>query len=161
MPITLRANSGIVNTTSGNTAMRLLAATDYALRALMRLAAEPGRRLSTEVLSRELDLSRNHLHKLVQALAAEGLVATTRGAQGGVVLAVPPDQVRIGAVVRRLEDGQAMVECFREDGGACSLTPRCRLKSALAGAERAFYQALDAVTLADCLPPATAAGRPG
>ena len=64
--------------------MRLLAATDFALRALMRLAAEPGRRLSTEVLSRELGLSRDHLHKVVQALAAEGLVATRRGAQGGV-----------------------------------------------------------------------------
>ena len=73
--------------------MRLLAATDYALRALMRLAAEPERRLSTEILSRELGLSRNHLHKLVQALASEGLVATTRGALGGVVLALPPEQI--------------------------------------------------------------------
>lgn len=135
--------------------MRLLAATDFALRALMRLAAEPDRRLSTEVLSRELGLSRNHLHKLVQTLASEGLVATRRGAQGGVALAVPPDSIRIGAVVRRLEAGQALVECFRADGGGCSLTPRCRLKGALAGAEQAFYRTLDAVSLADCLPPAT------
>ena len=75
--------------------MRLLAATDFALRALMRLAAEPERRMSTEELARELGLSRNHLHKLVQALAAEGLVATQRGAQGGVTLAQPPDQIRI------------------------------------------------------------------
>ena len=132
--------------------MRLLAATDFALRALMRLAAEPQRRLSTEVLARELGLSRNHLHKLVQTLAAEGLVATQRGAQGGVVLAVPPETIRIGAVVRRMEEGQALVECFRADGGACSLTPRCALKGALAGAERAFYQALDKVSLADCVP---------
>jgi Rrf2 family nitric oxide-sensitive transcriptional repressor len=132
--------------------MRLLAATDFALRALMRLAAEPERRLSTEVLARELGLSRNHLHKVVQTLAAEGLVATQRGAQGGVVLAVPPESIRIGAVVRRMEEGQAIVECFRDDGGACSLTPRCRLKGVLAGAEHAFYRALDAVSLADCVP---------
>ncbi|NMJ43350.1 Rrf2 family transcriptional regulator [Roseomonas sp. JC162] len=134
--------------------MRLLAATDFALRALMRLAAEPERRMSTEELARELGLSRNHLHKLVQALAAEGLVATQRGAQGGVTLALPPDQIRIGEVVRRMERDQALVECFRADGGGCSLTARCRLKAALAGAEFAFYRALDAVSLADCLPPA-------
>lgn len=132
--------------------MRLLAATDFALRALMRLAAEPERRLSTEVLARELDLSRNHLHKVIQELSAAGLVRTLRGAQGGVTLALPPEQISIGAVVRRMEEGQAIVECFRDDGGACNLTPRCRLKGVLAGAEAAFYRALDAVTLADCAP---------
>lgn len=134
--------------------MRLLAATDFALRALMRLAAEPERRLSTEVLARELGLSRNHLHKLVQALASEGLVATRRGAQGGVTLALPPERIAIGTVVRRLEAGHALVECFRPDGGGCVLTPRCRLKAALAGAEHAFYRALDTVSLADCVLPA-------
>lgn len=132
--------------------MRLLAATDFALRALMRLAAEPERRLSTEVLARELGLSRNHLHKVVQALSAAGLVQTLRGAQGGVTLALPPERISIGSVVRRMEEGQAIVECFRADGGHCSLTPRCRLKGVLAGAEEAFYRALDAVTLADCSP---------
>lgn len=134
--------------------MRLLAATDFALRALMRLAAEPERCLSTEVLARELGLSRNHLHKVVQSLSGAGLVRTMRGAQGGVTLALPPERISIGAVVRRMEEGQAIVECFRDDGGHCSLTPRCRLKGALAGAEAAFYRALDGVTLADCIPAA-------
>ncbi|MBR0681818.1 Rrf2 family transcriptional regulator [Roseomonas eburnea] len=137
--------------------MRLLAATDFALRALMRLAAEPERRLSTEVLARELGLSRNHLHKVVQSLSAAGLVRTLRGAQGGVTLALPPERISIGAVVRRMEEGQAIVECFRADGGACSLTPRCRLKGALAGAEAAFYRTLDGITLADCTPAGTLA----
>jgi Rrf2 family nitric oxide-sensitive transcriptional repressor len=122
--------------------MRLLAATDFALRALMRLAAEPERCLSTEVLARELDLSRNHLHKVV-------------------TLALPPERISIGAVVRQMEDGQAIVECFRRDGGHCNLTPRCRLKGALAGAEAAFYRALDAVTLADCASALEPAGPPG
>ena len=141
--------------------MRLLAATDFALRALMRLAAEPERCLSTEVLARELDLSRNHLHKVVQSLSAAGLVRTMRGAQGGVTLALPPERISIGAVVRQMEEGQAIVECFRRDGGQCNLTPRCRLKGALAGAEAAFYRALDAVTLADCASALEPAGPPG
>ena len=72
--------------------MRLLASTDFALRVLMRLSAEPpGGHLSVEALARELGgLSRNHLHKVVQDLAALGVVRTVRGARGGVALAGPP-----------------------------------------------------------------------
>ena len=48
--------------------MRLLTATDLALRVLMRLSAEPNQHVSTDVLARELAVSRNHLHKIVQYL---------------------------------------------------------------------------------------------
>ena len=53
--------------------MRLLASTDFALRALMRLAAEPDRHMNTEELAREIGVPHNHLQKLVQALAEAGL----------------------------------------------------------------------------------------
>jgi Rrf2 family nitric oxide-sensitive transcriptional repressor len=130
--------------------MRLLAFTDFGLRALMRLAAEPERHLSTEALARELGISRNHLQKVVQALAESGFVRTLRGVKGGVMLAAPPETIRLGAVVRRLERGQPLVECFRDDGGGCALTPCCRLKGMLATAREAFLDSLDRHTLADC-----------
>jgi len=133
--------------------MRLLASTDFALRVLIYLASEPPERhVSVEILARELgDLSRNHLHKVVQDLVALDLVRTVRGKGGGVQLGLPPDQIRVGAVVRQLEADQALVECFRGDGGACVLTPRCRLKGMLGSARRSFLQSLDAHTLADCI----------
>jgi Rrf2 family nitric oxide-sensitive transcriptional repressor len=133
--------------------MRLLASTDFALRVLIYLAAEPPDiHVSVETLARELGgLSRNHLHKVVQDLVAHGLVRTVRGKGGGVQLALPPDQIRVGAVVRHLEADQALVDCFRRDGGTCALTPRCRLKGMLGGARRSFLQSLDAHTLADCI----------
>ena len=49
---------------------------------------------------------------------------------------------------------QPIVECFRADGGACVLTPRCRLKKRLAAARQAFIDELDATTLAECAYPA-------
>ena len=64
--------------------MRLLASTDFALRVLMRLAATPEAHVSTDTLARELVISRNHLHKIVQYLTEAGLVRTIRGARGGV-----------------------------------------------------------------------------
>lgn len=131
--------------------MRLLNSTDLALRVLMRLSTQQDEHVSTDVLARELVVSRNHLHKIVQYLTEAGLVRTIRGARGGVMLARPAEEIRIGDVVRRHEQDQALVECFRPDGGACTLLPRCRLRGMLATAEEAFYQHLDRYTLADYL----------
>lgn len=130
--------------------MRLTAFTDYALRALMRLAGEPERTFTTDEIAREFAISRNHLTKVVRELAEGGFVATLRGAGGGFRLARPPETITLGEVVRRLESRHAMVECFRGDGGGCVLTPRCRLKSKLALAARAFISELDRTTLAEC-----------
>jgi len=63
--------------------VRLLASTDFALSVLLRLAGEPERRRSTDVLAREVGVPRNHLHKIVQDLAAMGLVRTQRGRAAG------------------------------------------------------------------------------
>ena len=131
--------------------MRLLTSTDLALRVLMRLSAAPDRHLSTETLARELVVSRNHLHKIVQHLTEAGLVRTIRGARGGVMLARPASEIRVGDVVRGHEEDQALVECFRRDGGACTLLPRCRLRGMLADAKEVFYRHLNHYTLADCV----------
>ncbi len=138
------------------TPLRLLAATDFALRVLMCLGAAPGRRRKAEDLAQVVGVPRNHVHKIVQDLAAAGLVRTWRGAGGGVELAAAPAQIRLGDVVRRFEAGQALVECFRPDGGACCLSPDCRLRGVLWQAREDFLARLDATTLADCLAPPAA-----
>ena len=137
--------------------MRLLAATDVALRLLLRLGAEPIRRHGAAVLADAVGVPRNHVHKIIQDLAEAGLVRTRRGAGGGVELAVAPTAIRLGDVVRHFEAGQALVECFRADGGACPLSPDCRLRGVLWQGSEAFLARLDATTLADCLPPPPAA----
>jgi Rrf2 family nitric oxide-sensitive transcriptional repressor len=128
--------------------MRLTGFTDYGLRMLMRMAAAPGRGFSTAELAGELGLSRHHLTKIMQRLAGAGIVATRRGGGGGAVLARPAGEIRLGAVVRLLEEGQPLVECFGT-GGDCTLDGRCRLKQRLRAAEAAFMAELDRSTLAD------------
>jgi len=135
--------------------MRLLTSTDFVLRVLMRLSATPDTHASTDELARELVISRHHLHKIVQYLTEAGLVRTIRGARGGVMLARPAQEIRVGDVVRDHEEDHALVECFQPDGGACTLLPRCRLKGMLAGAKEVFYRHLNQFTLTDCV------GRPG
>lgn len=134
--------------------MRLLASTDIALRVLMLLAQRPvGQHLSVDALSRQLGgLSRHHLHKIVQDLSALGVTRGVRGAGGGVMLAIAPQDLRLGTLVRQLEADQALVECFRPGHCACTLLPECRLRGMLRRAQERFYAELDSQTLADCLP---------
>ena len=134
--------------------MRLTSFTDFALRALMRLAGEPARSFATTEIAAEFNISRNHLAKVVRDLADGGFIATQRGAGGGFSLARPAQSITVGEVVRALEGPHALVECFRDDGGSCVLTPRCRLKTRLAAAREAFMRELDATTLAECAYPA-------
>ena len=131
--------------------MRLSLFTDHGLRALMRLAGSPDRALTTAQIADEFRISRHHLTKIVRDLAEAGFVRTSRGAGGGLRLARPAAGITLGEVVRWLDRGQPLVECFRADGGACVLTPRCRLKSRLAAARQAFLRELDATTLAECV----------
>lgn len=133
--------------------MRLTAFTDFGLRTLMRLASEPEMSFTTEQIAQEFAISRNHLMKVVGELAANGFLATQRGAGGGFRLARPPEEITIGQVVRQLEGRHALVECFRLDGGLCVLTPKCRLKSKLAGAREAFLAELDKTPLSECAYP--------
>ena len=129
--------------------MRLTSFTDYGLRMLMRMGSAPERAFSTAELAEEFNLSRNHLTKIMQRLAKAGLVQTRRGGGGGAILAVAPEEIRLGDVVRMLEDGQALVECFGSGGGECTSDGRCRLKSRLRVAEMAFIDNLNRSTIAD------------
>lgn len=128
--------------------MRLTLFTDYGLRMLMRMASEPGRPFTTADFAAEFAVPRNHLIKIVQRLARAGVVETRRGSGGGAMLAAPPEEIRLGAIVRLLEEEQAMVECMGV-GSNCRIESCCRLKGRLRGAEAAFLAELDRSTLAD------------
>ena len=134
--------------------MRLTEFTDFGLRALMRLAADPERVFTTDEIANEFAISRNHLMKIIHNLAGAGFIVTQRGAGGGFRLSKAPEDIRLGELVRVLEQRHALVECFQADGGHCSLAPNCRLKGKLAAARQAFYGELDRSTLADCAYPA-------
>jgi Rrf2 family transcriptional regulator, nitric oxide-sensitive transcriptional repressor len=130
--------------------MRLTTFTDYGLRALILLADKNPEILSATTISDHFGVSRHHMAKVLQELAAAGFVEGLRGAQGGVRLARDPRDIRIGDVVRALDD-QPLVECFSEGGSNCALLPRCRLKGMLYRAQQGFMRELDRFTLSDCL----------
>lgn len=131
--------------------MKLTAFTDFGLRALILLADRSPEVLSATAIADHFNVSRHHMAKVLQELAAAGYVEGIRGAQGGVRLARDPRDIRIGEVVRSLDKDQALVECFRAEGSNCVFLPRCRLKGVLARAQNGFLRELDRFTISDCL----------
>ncbi len=130
--------------------MRLTNFTDFGLRALILLADRNPEILSATMIADHFRVSRHHMAKVLQQLAAAGFVEGIRGAQGGVRLARDARDIRIGDVIRALDD-QPLVECFSAEGSSCALLPRCRLKAMLARAQQGFLRELDRFTLSDCL----------
>lgn len=131
--------------------MQLTMFTDYGLRTLMFLAAQPDRVSSVREIAEHFGISRNHLVKVVHRLSQLGYVSSSKGKGGGIVLAGDPSGLRIGDLVRTLEPNMDLVECFNRDTNTCTVISACRLKHYLFDANEAFVRSLNAHTLADAV----------
>lgn len=134
--------------------MRLTSFSEFGIRALLVLASSERETWSSIELASKLNISRDHLIKVLQRLAAGGYVQTTRGAGGGVTLAMHASAIRLGDVLEWMDSDSTLAECFRDDGGQCVLTGFCALRPRLDRARKAFYAELNGNTVADCLNPA-------
>jgi len=130
--------------------VHLNAFTDLGLRVLIRLAGAPQDSFSASGLSKEFKVSVHHLSKVIATMAKAGFVATRRGHAGGVTLARAANDITLGEVVRVMERKTALVECFRPDGGNCTLSNGCLLAGRLSLARQKFLQDLDRSTILDC-----------
>jgi Rrf2 family nitric oxide-sensitive transcriptional repressor len=132
--------------------MRLTSFTDYSLRVLIYLAAQPDRRATIAEIATSFDISENHLTKVVHFLGKNGWLTNVRGKGGGLELARAPEQIGIGAVVRQTEGVDLPAECFDLDHNTCPITRICRLRGVLREAVTAFHSVLDRYTLQDLVP---------
>lgn len=135
--------------------MRLTQWTDYSLRVLMYCAAclERVAPVTITEIADSHGISRSHLTKIVQELAARGWLETTRGRGGGMRLLVDASALTLGEIVRATETDLAMVECFDAAQNQCRMSAHCRLKSVLNQATQNYMQVLDGITLADLVAP--------
>lgn len=129
--------------------MRLTDYTDYSLRVMMFCALNPGRSVTIAELADSHAVSKNHLMKIVNDLARQGWLQTTRGRGGGLRLLKPAADITIGALVRHTETDFRLVECFDTGHNTCTLTRNCQLQQVFVAALERFMTALDQVTLAD------------
>jgi len=97
------------------------------------------------------NISRNHLSKVVHALAIHGFLSTQRGIGGGFTLSRPAAEITVGEVVRMTEGDETVIDCISRRHEPCAIFPACRLKGVLAEAAAAFFEVLDGYTLDDLM----------
>lgn len=126
--------------------MHLSKFTDYALRVCLYLGAHQDRIVPISEITRAHGLSQSNLMKVVQQLVEGGFLKSTRGRSGGVTLARPAAEIRVGEVARFMEGDSGLVDC-----STCILIGACGLVRGLNEAKNAFYQYLDRSSLADAV----------
>ncbi len=103
----------------------------------------PDVRLSIADIAGQHGISRNYMMKVINQLAATGLIDTARGCGGGFTLAKKPEDITISQVVRQTELTLQPVDCDN-----CMLKTGCGLTPVLGEAVEAFLAVLDRKTLA-------------
>jgi Rrf2 family protein len=107
--------------------VRVSAKVDYALRAMLELAAA-GTLVKGEQLSTAQSIPRKFLESILVQLRNEELVASQRGVEGGYALARPAEEISVADVIRAVEGPIATVRGSRPEdveyvGAAAALQP--------------------------------------
>ncbi len=131
--------------------MRVAKRSDYGVRALLDLAELDGHGpvQSADIASRQ-DIPEAYLEQLLATLRKAGLIRSTRGPQGGHVLAHPADQITLASVVFALEGLAAPMDCVA-DLGECQRSAECALREVWRDVSVASQQVLEAVTIGELL----------
>jgi Rrf2 family protein len=129
-------------------AMHVTAKVDYAVRAMVELAAAGGGPLKGEVIATAQEVPLSFLENILIELRHARLVRSQRGREGGYRLARPAEEITVADVIRAVEGPIASVRSEGPDEVAYSGTaePLREVWVALRANMRAV---LESVTLAD------------
>jgi Rrf2 family protein len=95
--------------------MRVSAKVDYAIRAMVELAAAPPGTVKVERIATEQRIPRNFLENILLDLRHAELVTSRRGVEGGYRLARPATEISVADVIRAVEGPLASVRGVRPD----------------------------------------------
>ncbi|MEU0137605.1 Rrf2 family transcriptional regulator [Streptomyces sp. NPDC006296] len=131
--------------------MHISAKADYATRALLELASDPGRPLSCEAIASAQEIPFRFLKSVVGELRRAGLVRSRRGCEGGYWLGRPAEEIALLDVVRAV-DGELLTLRGESLTGLGYPGPAAGLPGVWRQVESEAAAVLGALTLAALLP---------
>lgn len=128
----------------------------YGLKALLHMAALPPK---TSALSADIAAAHALPAKFLEAILLElrqaGFIHSRKGKGGGYTLAMRPEDIRVGEVVRALEGPLAPIACasqnFYQRCADCPDEDRCAIHMLTVDVRNAIADVMDNTTLADML----------
>ena len=124
----------------------------YALRVMLDLAQhrEEGY-ISLKTIAERQGYSMKYLEMIVGSLKRAGLVASTRGKEGGYRLVRDPEDYTIGEILRCIEDNLAPLSCIKAGDICCEHAGECMTVPMWKELDDITNAYLDGVSLQDLL----------
>ena len=130
--------------------MKLSTKGRYGVKAMVDLALHDCEgQISLKNIAERQEISENYLEQLFATLRKANIVKSTRGAQGGYILADSPENISVGTILRALEGSLAPVECVSEDAGECARSQICVTKFIWKKIRDSVNEVVDSITLKD------------
>lgn len=122
----------------------------YALRLMMDLAENNnGSPISLKDVAKRQDISDKYLEQIISILNKAGYVRSVRGAQGGYMLKMEPQNYTVGMILRRTEGSLAPVACIEDDEIVCDRQQQCVTSIVYKKINDAISGVVDNITLQD------------
>lgn len=133
--------------------MKLSTKGRYGVAAMYELALRHGSGpISLKSIAANQDISEHYLEQLICTLRNAGFVSSTRGSQGGYILAKDPAEITVGDIITVMEGPIALVDCLLSDAETnsyCKKAGACVTRNVWAKVCDSINAVLDSITLAD------------
>ena len=124
----------------------------YALRMLLDLAEhESGGYIALKDIAERQNISKKYLEQIIPIFNKSDILKTTRGSQGGYMLAKSPEKYTVGEILRLTEGSLSPVDCVDQDPIDCERSGECATLPVWQGLARVINEYLDSITLQDIL----------
>lgn len=126
----------------------LSSSAQYAIRAILLMAAEPGVNHGAAEIARRIKAPPNYMGKMLKLLADGGVLTSTRGSGGGFRLARAPGEIRLYDVVEPIDKVSRWTKCFLGMGG-CQPDHPCPIHPLWMPIREQYLNLLEKKTIAD------------
>lgn len=131
--------------------MQLTTRSRYGLRMLLDIALHGADGpVRIQDIAKRRKISVKYLEQIIRLLKKAGFIQSKRGPKGGHLLARPPEEIRIGDLIRTLEARPELTECVSHPE-ICPIADDCITRRIWARATDSLFHELDAICLADLL----------
>ncbi|MBI5344366.1 MAG: Rrf2 family transcriptional regulator [Deltaproteobacteria bacterium] len=130
--------------------MRLSTRGQYAVRAMVSLACHAGKKpVTLKDISVEEGISLSYLEQLFGKLRKGNIVKSVRGPGGGYVLARPPSEISVGAVISVVEEPLNPVACLDDGSAGCDRAKNCITQKVWKGLAVKISEFLNSISIED------------
>ena len=130
--------------------MEISRKTDYAIRLVAALMLNEGKPLSVRKAAAMQDVPYSFARGIQHDLVNSGVITAIRGAHGGMMLAIDPDEYTLSELIETLQGPISLAICLSEKGW-CSRDEACVFHRVWEGGSKLIRDYLSSITMKDII----------